>query len=62
MLYPIGQASGGVAYWFVANLGHGHVQPRGLQIAIVPLVEETHQIVGLLAEDAHDRFAGEVGF
>ena len=61
VLYPIGQRSGGVAYWFVANLGHGHVQPRWLEIAIVPLVEKTNKTVSLLAEDALDRLTGEAG-
>lgn len=56
-----GQVSGGLDHGLVAHLDHGPVQPRGLHIAVVPLVKETNQIVGVLAEDTHDRFAGEAG-
>jgi len=56
------RVSGGLEHGLVAHLGHGIVQPGGLQVAIVPLVEVAHQVVGLLAENAHDRFAGKAGF
>lgn len=53
------RVSRGINHRFVANLGHGHVQPRGLQVAIVPLVEKTNQTISLRAEDALDRLTGE---
>lgn len=37
------------------------IEPRWLQIAIVPLVQITHQLAGFLAKDVHDRFASEAG-
>lgn len=51
----------GINHGLVANLGHGHVQPRGLQIAIVPSVEKANKTVSLRAEDALDRLTGETG-
>lgn len=54
--------SGGLDHRLLAHVGHGIVQPGRLHATIVPLVGVAHQRVGLLAEDAYDRFAGEAGF
>ena len=51
--------SGGDRDGFVAHFSLGGVQPGGLQVAVVPLVEVAHQRVGFLAEGVHDWFAGE---
>ena len=50
------RGSGGLNHRLVAHVGHGIIEPGRLQVAIVPLVQVAHQRVGLLAEDAHDRF------
>ena len=60
-LHHPGRVSGGLEHGLVAHLGHGIVQPGGLQVAVVPLVEIANQVAGVLAENAHDRFAGKAG-
>lgn len=60
--YTRPRPSGGFEHGLVAHFGNGNVQPSGLQVAIVPSVEVAHQSVGLIAENAHDRFAGKADF
>ena len=47
---------------FVTNVCKSAIKPCWLHVAIVPLIQVANQIFRCLAEDAHDRFAGEAGF
>lgn len=58
---PPGSRSGGLPERLVANFCHGLIQPRWLQVAVVPLVEIAYQSVGFSTEDTQDGFAGQAG-